>query len=53
MFDLHGKTVLITGSSRGIGRAALLAMAQQGARVIMPCTRTISPSRSLARYRAS
>ena len=44
MFDLHGKTVLITGSSRGIGRAALLAMAQQGARVIMHCSRPSAPA---------
>ena len=44
MFDLHGKTVLITGSSRGIGRAALLAMAQQGACVIMHCSRPSAPA---------
>lgn len=37
MFDLHGKTALVTGSSRGIGRAMLLAMARQGATVIMHC----------------
>lgn len=44
MFDLHGKTVLITGSSRGIGRAALLAMAEQGARVIMHCREQSAPA---------
>ena len=44
MFDLHGKTVLITGSSRVIGRAALLAMAQQGACVIMHCSRPSTPA---------
>ena len=37
MFDLRGKTALITGSSRGIGRAILLAYAGQGARVILHC----------------
>lgn len=37
MFDLHGKTALVTGSSRGIGRAILLALAEQGADVIMHC----------------
>ena len=37
MFDLHGKTALVTGSSRGIGRAILLALAQHGAEVILHC----------------
>ncbi len=37
MFDLRGKTALVTGSSRGIGRAILLALAQHGARVILHC----------------
>lgn len=31
--DLHGKVVLITGASSGIGRAAALAYAAEGARV--------------------
>lgn len=39
MFSLHGKTALVTGSSRGIGRAIILALAQQGATVIMHCRR--------------
>ena len=37
MFDLRGKTALVTGSSRGIGRAILLAYARQGADVILHC----------------
>lgn len=37
MFDLHGKTALVTGSSRGIGRAILLALAERGATVVMHC----------------
>ena len=35
LFDLKGKTAIITGSSRGIGRAIAEAMADQGARVVI------------------
>jgi len=35
LFDLGGKVAVITGSSRGIGRAIALRMAQQGARVVI------------------
>ena len=33
MFDLSGKTALITGSSQGIGLAAATALAENGAKV--------------------
>jgi NAD(P)-dependent dehydrogenase (short-subunit alcohol dehydrogenase family) len=35
LFDLSGKSAIITGSSRGIGRAIAEAMADQGARVVI------------------
>jgi len=35
MFDLIGKTAIITGSSKGIGRSIAFAMAEQGAQVVV------------------
>ena len=35
LFDLSGKVALITGSSKGIGRAIAEEMAHQGAQVVI------------------
>ena len=35
LFDLSGKVAVVTGSSRGIGRAAALRLAEHGARVVV------------------
>ncbi len=35
LFDLSGKVAIITGSSRGIGRAIAIRMAQHGAKVVI------------------
>jgi 3-oxoacyl-[acyl-carrier protein] reductase len=39
MTNLYGKTALVTGASRGIGRASALALAQAGAQVLVHYSR--------------
>ena len=39
MTILSGKTPLVTGASRGIGRASALALAKSGAQVLVHCGR--------------
>ena len=35
LFDLSGKTAIVTGSPKGIGKAIARAMGQHGARVVI------------------
>ncbi len=45
---LEGKVALVTGSSRGIGRAIALALAQRGADVVVHCLRKQEAARQVA-----
>ncbi|MGA8650060.1 MAG: SDR family oxidoreductase [Xanthobacteraceae bacterium] len=47
LFDLSGKVAMVTGSSRGIGRAIVERMAEQGAKVVVS-SRNIEPCREVA-----
>ena len=47
LFDLTGKVAVVTGSSRGIGRAIVERMAEQGAKVVVS-SRNIEPCQEVA-----
>jgi 3-oxoacyl-[acyl-carrier protein] reductase len=48
MASLQGKTALVTGASRGIGRATASALAEAGARVLVHYGRSAQDAESLA-----
>ena len=48
MAHLTNNTALITGASRGMGRATALALAGAGARVIVPCGRKAEEANAVA-----
>jgi NAD(P)-dependent dehydrogenase (short-subunit alcohol dehydrogenase family) len=47
LFDLTGRTAIVTGSSRGIGRAIAERMAEHGARVVIS-SRKVAPCNEVA-----
>ena len=47
LFDLRGKVAVVTGSSRGIGRAIVEQMAEQGAKVVVS-SRNVEPCEEVA-----
>ncbi len=48
MIDLHGKVVLVTGGSRGIGRATALLLARAGADVALTCRSRLTEAEAVA-----
>src|SRR5215813_7613247 len=48
MFDLSGKVALVTGGSRGIGRACCEALAEHGATVIVNYVKGEAAAREVA-----
>jgi NAD(P)-dependent dehydrogenase (short-subunit alcohol dehydrogenase family) len=53
MFDLTGQVAVITGASRGIGRAIATAMAQAGARVVVSSRKAEACEAVVASIRAA
>jgi NAD(P)-dependent dehydrogenase (short-subunit alcohol dehydrogenase family) len=47
--DLRGKSAIVTGSSRGIGKAVALRFARDGARVTVNCVATVEQAEAVAR----
>ncbi len=53
LFDLSGRTALVTGSSRGLGRAIAEGMAKAGARLIINGVNSARVDAAVAEFRAA
>jgi len=53
LFDLSGRTALVTGSSRGLGRAIAEGMAEAGARLIVNGTDPARVETAVAEFRSA
>jgi len=53
LFDLSGRTALVTGSSRGLGRAMAEGLAQAGARIVVNGTNPAKVDEAVAEFRAA
>lgn len=53
LFDLHGKTALVTGGSRGLGLQMAFALGEQGARVVISARKQSELDEAVAKLRAS
>ena len=53
IFDLTGKTALVTGSSRGLGRAMAEGLARAGARILVNGTNPAKVDEAVAEMRAA
>jgi NAD(P)-dependent dehydrogenase (short-subunit alcohol dehydrogenase family) len=51
--DLHGKTAIVTGASRGIGLAATQALATAGANVVLTSRKQVSADAAAAQISGS
>ncbi len=49
MFDLKGKVALVTGGSRGIGKAIALTLGQLGANIVINYSRNMDAAQKVAR----
>lgn len=52
MIELKGKTAVITGGARGIGKAIALKFAQKGMNIAIPYVDSVSPTEALAEFTA-
>jgi gluconate 5-dehydrogenase len=53
LFDLTGRTALVTGSSRGLGRAMAEGLAQAGARIVVNGTNPAKVDAAVAEFKAA